>query len=103
VAQLELITKPDKLADHHYPIQMIALAVFIVTQANGSLRCAAKTVGYFATMMGWEYAAPSHVTVDNWTRRLGFMRWITPRACGVNTSVSLTKVFKSVGKNYCFF
>lgn len=71
VAQLELITKPDKLADHHYPIQMIALAVFIVTQANGSLRCAAKTVGYFATMMGWEYAAPSHVTVDNWTRRLG--------------------------------
>lgn len=71
VAQLELITKPDKLKEHHYPIQMIALAVFIVTQANGSLRCAAKTAGFFATMMGWEYAAPSHVMVDNWTRRLG--------------------------------
>jgi hypothetical protein len=50
---------------------MIALTVFIVTQANGSLRCAAKTGGYYAKLMGWEYGAPSHVTANNWTRRLG--------------------------------
>lgn len=62
---------PSKVANHHFPAEMIALAVFIVVHANGSLRCAAKTVAYFATLMGWEYTQPSHATVDNWTRRLG--------------------------------
>ena len=71
VTRLEAIVQPTKVPDHHYPAQMIALAVFIVTQANGSLRCAAKTAGYYAKMMGWAYEAPTHVTVSNWTRRLG--------------------------------
>lgn len=62
---------PRPLAHHHYPVQMIALAVFIVSQAGGSLRGAAKTVAYFARLMGWDYGAPSHATIDNWTRRLG--------------------------------
>ena len=50
---------------------MIALAVFIRVHANGSLRCAAKTVGFLAQLMGWSYTAPVHATVDNWVRRLG--------------------------------
>ena len=71
VILLQAIVQPTKVPDHHDPAQMIALAVFIVTQANGSLRCAAKTAGYYAKMMGWAYEAPTHVTVSNWTRRLG--------------------------------
>lgn len=71
IVELQSIVQPIGVANHHYPAQMIALAVFIVTQANGSLRCAAKTAGYYAKIMGWEYEAPTHVTVSNWTRRLG--------------------------------
>lgn len=62
---------PTPVAHHHYPAEMIALAIFIVVHANGSLRCAAKTVGYYAKLMGWDYGAPRHATIDNWTRRLG--------------------------------
>ena len=62
---------PTGVPSHHYPAEMIALAVFIVVHANGSLRCAAKTVAYFAELMGWDYGQPRHATIDNWTRRLG--------------------------------
>lgn len=62
---------PTPVAHHHYPAEMIALAIFIVVHANGSLRCAAKTVGYYAKLMGWDYGPPRHATIDNWTRRLG--------------------------------
>ena len=36
--------RPTKVAGHRYPAEMIALAVFMVTHANASLRCAAKCV-----------------------------------------------------------
>ncbi|WP_420458361.1 hypothetical protein [Neolewinella sp.] len=62
---------PTSVPNHHYPAEMIALAVFMVVQAGASLRCAAKTVAYFAGLMGWDYGQPRHATVDNWTRRLG--------------------------------
>lgn len=62
---------PIKVANHHYPAQMIAMAVFIVVHANGSLRCAAKTVAYYAKLMGWDFGQPSHAMVSNWSKRLG--------------------------------
>ncbi len=71
VAHLKQITEPIRVANHVYPAQLIALAVFIVVQAKGSLRCAAKTVGFVAQMMGWDYDRPSHVTVRRWTLRCG--------------------------------
>lgn len=69
--RLRRLTQPIGVAHHHYPIQMIAIAVFIVVQANGSLRCAAKTAAFFARLMGWDYSTPSASTVRNWTLRLG--------------------------------
>lgn len=69
--QLQLRYEPRPLAGHTYPLQTIALAIFIRVHANGSLRCAAKTVGFVAQLMGWSYSAPVHATVDNWVRRLG--------------------------------
>ena len=63
---------PTKIPYHTYPAQLIALAVFIVVYGNGSLRCAAKTVGFLATMMGWDYGTPSHVTIRNWVLRCGY-------------------------------
>ena len=69
--QLEQLCAPRRLARHHYPVQMIALAVFIVVQ-GGSLRCAAATAGFLATMMGWkDYDAPAHTCVRNWVLRCG--------------------------------
>lgn len=68
---LKIRLTPTPVPDHHYPAEMIALAVFIVVHANGSLRCAAKTVAYFAELMGWDYGRPRHATIDNWRRRLG--------------------------------
>lgn len=62
---------PDRIPNHTYPSQMVALAVFIVVVGNGSLRCAAKTVEFFALLMGWDYGAPSHVTIRNWVLRCG--------------------------------
>lgn len=73
-AQNEQLTKklqPTKVAGHRYPAEMIALAIFMVTHANASLRCAAKTVGYMAMLLGWDYDTPAHGTIDNWKRRLG--------------------------------
>lgn len=63
--------RPTKVAGHRYPAEMIALAVFMVTHANASLRCAAKTAGYMSWLLGWDYGTPAHGTVDNWKRRLG--------------------------------
>lgn len=69
--RLRRLTQPMRVDHHHYPAQMIALAVFIVVHGNGSLRCAAKTAAFFARLMGWNYEAPSPTTVRNWTLRLG--------------------------------
>lgn len=71
VARLKELTAPIPVANHVYPAQLIALAVFIVVQAKGSLRCAAKSVGFVAQMMGWSYDCPSHVTVRRWVLRCG--------------------------------
>lgn len=71
VTRLRSITEPVKVANHTYPAQMIAMAVFIVIHAKGSLRCAAKVVGYYSQLMNWEFDPPSHGTIDNWVRRLG--------------------------------
>ncbi len=71
LARLNQLTQAIPVANHTYPAQLIALGVFIVVQAKGSLRCAAKTVGFVAQMMGWDYASPSHVTVRRWVLRCG--------------------------------
>lgn len=70
-ARLRAITEPQPVAYHLYPAQMIAMAVFIVSHAGGSLRCAAKTVAFLSEMMGWKYAQPSPVTIRNWVLRCG--------------------------------
>lgn len=63
--------EPTKIPGHRFPAELIALAVFMVTHCNASLRCAAKTVGFVAELWGWKCGTPSHGTVDNWKRRLG--------------------------------
>lgn len=70
-ARLRLLTEPQPIAHHVYPSQMIAMAVFIVVHAGGSLRCAAKTIAFLSQMMGWKYGQPSHVTIRNWVLRCG--------------------------------
>lgn len=71
VANLKQITEPIAVANHCYPAQLIALAVFIVVHANGSLRGAAKTIGYVSRMLGWHYGQPSHTTIRQWVLRSG--------------------------------
>lgn len=71
VAELEKVSRPHSIANHTYPAQMIALAVFMVAQAQVSLRGAAKTIGYFSKLMGWSFSPPSHVTVLRWVLRTG--------------------------------
>jgi len=71
VALLKQITQPIVVANHSYPAQLIALAVFIVVHANGSLRGAAKTIGYVSQMLGWDYGQPSHTTIRRWVLRSG--------------------------------
>ena len=66
------ILEPQLIPRHSYPAQMITLAVFIVVLGGGSLRCAAKTVSFFAYLMGWPYQAPSPTTVRNWVLRAGY-------------------------------
>lgn len=68
---LKTRAEPIKIEGHTYPAQLIALAVFIVVHGNGSLRCAAKTVGFMAQLLGWEYGTPSHSSVRRWILRLG--------------------------------
>jgi hypothetical protein len=71
VTRLKRLVEPIPVENHVYPAQLIALAVFIVVQAKGSLRCAAKAVGFVAQIMGWDYSVPSHVTVRRWVLRCG--------------------------------
>ena len=74
VATLQAQAAPMAISGHTYPAQLVALAVFIVVHANGSLRCAAKTVGFVSQMLGWKFKAPSHTTVRRWVMRLGFFQ-----------------------------
>jgi len=71
VNRLKAASAPLPVPGHTYPAQLIALAVFIVVQANGSLRCAAKTVGFVARLLGWHYDIPSHSSVRRWVLRCG--------------------------------
>lgn len=72
IEEQSCILEPQPIARHTYPAQMITLAVFIVVVGGGSLRCAAKTVAFFAYLMGWSYQAPSPTTVRNWVMRAGY-------------------------------
>ncbi len=71
LAELERRLAPQSIANHHYPGQLIALAVFMVVVGNSSLRCAAKTVGFVSGLFGWTFQAPSHNTIRNWVMRCG--------------------------------
>lgn len=71
-AELRSRLDPQRVYNHVYPAQMIAMAVFIVVQANGSLRCAASCAAYLAQLMGWDYGPPSASTVRNWVLRCGY-------------------------------
>lgn len=64
--------EPQQVFNHHYPAQMIALAVFIVLR-GGSLRCAAATAHFYAELMGWQdrFSVPSASTIRNWVCRCG--------------------------------
>lgn len=74
VAALEAQAAPILISGHTYPAQLIALAVFIVVHANGSLRCAAKTVGFVAEMLGWKFGTPSHTSIRRWVMRCGLFQ-----------------------------
>lgn len=63
--------KPQPIKHHHYPAQMVALAVFMVVFANCSLRGTAKTLGFFAQLMKWDFKAPSPSSISNWVKRCG--------------------------------
>lgn len=70
IAELKKITEPQRVPNCVYPVQMMVLAVFMVI--NGcSLRCTAKTVGFYSELMGWKYKAPTFKTVSNWVQRCG--------------------------------
>lgn len=71
IIRLREITEPQRVPAHTYPAQMIALAVFMVVHAGSSLRCAAKTAGFFSYLMGWGFSVPSHITIRNWVLRCG--------------------------------
>lgn len=70
--RLRRIADPKPVFNHKYPAQMIALAVFIVIN-GGSLRCAAASAQFLASLMGWSLQTerPSPVTVRNWVLRCG--------------------------------
>ena len=74
VQQLRAAGAPLPVAGHTYPAQLMALAVFIVVQANGSLRCAAKTMGFVSHLLGWSYGVPSHSSVRRWVVRCGLFQ-----------------------------
>ena len=80
LAELEQLTRPQSIHGHTYPAQMVALAVFMVAQAQVSLRGAAKTIAYFSDLMGWHYKQPSHVTVLRWVLRAGLYQLRTAAA-----------------------
>lgn len=80
LAELEQLTRPQAIHGHTYPAQMVALAVFMVAQAQVSLRGAAKTIAYFSNLMGWHYQQPSHVTVLRWVLRTGLYQLKTAAA-----------------------
>lgn len=78
-AGLRARLRPTKIEQHRYPAELIALAVFIVVQAGGSLRCAAAAVGFTANLLGWSYGCPSHTTVRDWVLRCGYQALLDTR------------------------
>lgn len=72
LARLRAQSAPEKVPNHTYPAQMMALAVFMVVQGGASLRCAAATIEFYAKLMGWAYQQPSHTTVRDWVLRCGY-------------------------------
>lgn len=79
IARLRDRFAPQRVPNHTYPAQMIALAVFMVVQAGASLRCAASTTAFFASLMGWSYQRPSHTTVRDWVVRCGYKAFLDVR------------------------
>jgi hypothetical protein len=71
MVRLKAITEPQRVANHVYPAQMIAIAVYMVIHGGASLRCTSKTIAFLSQMMGWHYGQPSHVTVRRWVLRCG--------------------------------
>ena len=65
------VQAPTRVHHHHYPAEMIAMAVHLVVNCNASLRCAAQAIKYYAELMEWDYAAPSPMTVKTWVERCG--------------------------------
>lgn len=78
-AELRARLRPTKIEQHRYPAELVALAVFIVVQAGGSLRCAAAAVGFTANLLGWPYGCPSHTTVREWVLRCGYQALLDTR------------------------
>jgi hypothetical protein len=64
--------EPHAVFNHHYPAQMMALAVFMVLR-GASLRCAAASVSFYAELMGWQgrFNEPCASTIRNWVCRCG--------------------------------
>jgi hypothetical protein len=71
LAELKFSTSPVPVKNHTYPAQLIALAVFMVVHGKSSLRCAAKTIGFVAQLLGWAYREPGHTVVRRWVLRCG--------------------------------
>lgn len=64
--------EPQPVFNHHYPAQMMALAVFMVLR-GASLRCTAASVRFYAELMGWQdrFKEPCASTIRNWVCRCG--------------------------------
>ena len=70
-AALQKQLQPTRIYGHTYPAEMICLAVFMVI-AGCSYRASARTLGFYAKLMGWNFKAPSHTNVRNWVLRCGY-------------------------------
>ena len=71
VAELRQRLTAQRVAHHHYPAQMMAIAVFIAVH-GGSLRVAAAAAAFLAQLFGWSgYGRPSASTVRTWVLRCG--------------------------------
>lgn len=79
ITRLRSLLAPEPVPNHTYPAQMMALVVFMVVQAGASLRCAATTVAFFSSLMGWSYPRPSHTTVRDWVLRCGYKALLDAR------------------------
>jgi|AntRauTorckE5430_2_1112549.scaffolds.fasta_scaffold11309_3 hypothetical protein len=97
LARLRAQSAPEKVPNHTYPAQMMALAVFMVVQGGASLRCAAAAIEFYARLMGWPCQQPSHTTVRDWILRCGYRAVLDTRQLQ-GTFVLITDERIQVGK-----